>query len=237
MRNYPNICKMTTLAAVLSLSYSAAVLADQNTSTTAQSGAQQSATQQSAMTSERFNNLREKTVSARDLLNATVENVGNPVGHVRDLVLNEDGTAVQYVLYQIPFPYSVTGAVSPQNGFVAYDNLDIEPGAGFNDYVRFAGQASPQAPQQLTIDRAEADNRLVSRLLDDTVTFSGDTARSVQDILIDRDSGKIAGYVINKDPNSWFNDQPLVIPASKVQISKGGNVTTSADFASLETIH
>ena len=38
------------------------------------------------------------------------------------------------------------------------------------------------------------------------------------------------------NPDSLFNDELLLIPADDVSISEGGNVTTQAEFAALETI-
>ena len=177
--------------------------------------------------------LREKTVSARELMGADVNNLGNPVGDVRDLVLNEDGTAVEYILYEVPYPYSFYGS---EDGFVAFENAVVESDAAIGTTVRFGDPASPQAPDRLTLSKAEADHRLLSRILGDTVSFEGDQSRAVEDVLIDRETGQITHYVVNMNPDSWFNDQPHALAADQVTIEDDGNVTTSAEFAALEPI-
>ncbi len=188
------------------------------------------------MSQQRFYDLRNKTVSARELMNATVENLGNPVGHVKDLVLNPQGTAIQYVLYGIPYPYVRSGAVTAKDGFVAYDHLDIQPGLGYHDYIRMAGAEPGKSPELLVLERDQARHRLASRIIGDPITFSGNKSRDVQDILINRKTGHITGYVVDKDPNAWFEQNPLVIPADRVKVSDSGKVTTTVEFASLEGI-
>jgi len=174
------------------------------------------------------------TVSARSMLKASVYNVGNPLGNVRDLVLSEDGTTVQYVIYEIPYPYAYKGA---RNGFAGFTHLDIERNAGLETVVRFGSEPTDQVPDRLSVTRTEADHRLLSRILNDDVIFSDrKIVRQVEDILIDRETGRITGFVVNKNPDAWFNDQPRVISSDQAKISEQGNVTTTADFTALASI-
>lgn len=230
------IFKVTALAAAMAMTYPLAVTAEPVEEEAESAQAQEpQAGQHTGMREDRLQELREKTVSAEELLNANVNNLGNPVGNVSDLVLNEEGTAVQYVLYEIPYPYVYLGA---QNGFVAFENLEVSPAdAGFGNHVSFSGEVSDEAPEELEITRTEADHRLVSNILDSTISFSdGEVARDVEDILIDRQTGEITGYVVNTDPDAWFNDDPRVVAADQVQIGDQGEVSTQAEFAALETI-
>lgn len=178
--------------------------------------------------------LRERAVSAEQVLSGDVQHLTNPVGNVRDLILNEAGTAVEYVLYEVPFPYYLEGA---RNGFVRFDNVAVELDATTELVLRFDEESAAHTPDELTITRAEADHRMVSRILEDAVTFS-DAARTheVEDMLIDRETGEILGYVVNRNPDSWFNDQPAMIPPQQVSIGPGGNVTTGAEIAALESL-
>src|SRR6056297_2328814 len=119
----------------------------------------------------------ENAVSAQTLLGADVKNVANPIGNVRDLILNEDRTAIEYVLYEVPYPYSLMDA---QNGFVAFDNLAIEAGATLATDLRIDDDAA-RGPEELTLDRREADHRMVSRILEDHVVFAdGQQVREVE---------------------------------------------------------
>jgi len=175
----------------------------------------------------------ENAVSAQTLLGADVENVANPIGNVRDLILNEEGSSVEYVLYEIPYPYALMGA---QNGFVAFDNLSIETGATFATNLRIADEAA-RGPEELKLSRKEADHRMVSRILEDRVVFAaGQQVRELEDMLVDRKSGKILGYVVNRNPDAWFNDEPLMVPPHEITIRPDGNVTTGAEFAALESL-
>ena len=172
-------------------------------------------------------------VSARRMLNGDVHTAANPIGSVRDLILNERGTAVEYVLYEIPFPYALSGA---DNGFVAFDNVAVEDGATLDTVLRIDDEAA-RGPQELTLKRSEADHRMVSRLLDDALAFAdGQHIRDVEDILVDRNSGEILGFVVNRSQDAWFNDDPLIIPPHKVTIEPDGNVTTGAEFEMLASI-
>ena len=194
---------------------------------------QASESESSARTdSDRSSRMREKTVSADELLSADVFNVANPVGNVRDLVLSEDGRSVEYILYEVPYPYAYQGA---RNGFVAFDNVALDDGM-FGSQVRFDDETDQQAPETLEITRDEADERLLSRILDKTVTFEGDQSRPLEDVLIDRRTGAISGYVVNSNPDAWFNEDPRIIPPDQVTIGDQGEVSTTAEFASLETV-
>ncbi|MAT84645.1 MAG: hypothetical protein CMD39_10185 [Gammaproteobacteria bacterium] len=172
-------------------------------------------------------------VSADRLLGGDVHTVANPVGSVRDLILNERGSAVAYVLYEVPYPYALSGA---DDGFVRFDNVAVEDGATLDTVLRIDDGAA-RGPRELTLKRSEADHRMVSRLLDDAVAFAdGRHIREVEDILVDRHSGELLGFVVNRNPDAWFNDDPRLIPPHKVTIGPDGNVTTDAEFEMLASI-
>lgn len=185
------------------------------------------------MDAERWQALREQTVSAEELMGADVATLGSPVGNVRDLVLNESGTAVQYVLYEVPYPYAYGGN---DDGFASFDNLAVDDFGGYGIKLRFDDDAAAKAPDELDLNRQQADHRLVSNLLDQTVVFSGQQTRPVEDILIDRHTGEIRGYVVNQNQDAWFNDEPRVIAPDQVTVNDEGEVSTRAEFAALESL-
>lgn len=215
MRLTCNFCKSIGLGVLATLLAPASALADMHGDRQAGHGALDNA------------------VSAEQMLGGDVHTVANPVGSVRDLILNERGTAVEYVLYEVPFPYALSGA---DNGFVRFDNVAVENGATLDTVLRIDDEAA-RGPQELTLERSEADHRMVSRLLDDAVAFAdGRHIREVEDILVDRNSGEVVGFVVNRNPEAWFNDDPLIIPPHKVTIRPDGNVTTGAEFETLAAI-
>lgn len=218
MRQTCNLCKTLAAAAVFALLTPLTAVADMH--------GEHSKTKQDQADLE-------NAVSAQTLLGADVRNVANPIGNVRDLILNEDRTAIEYVLYEVPYPYSLLDA---QNGFVAFDNIAIEAGATLASDLRIDDEAA-RGPEELNLNRREADHRLVSRILEDHVVFAdGQQVREVEDILVDRESGKILGYVVNRNPDAWFNEEPLMVPPHEITIRSDGNVTTGAEFAALESL-
>ncbi len=207
---------------------------NQQQQTQQQAASQQAGQQQTdRLDTQRWREIRDRTVSAKDLLAADVTSGFNPVGNVRDLVLNEDSSQVEYVLYEVPYPYQLYGA---DNGYVAFENVAVDPGASFDLNLRFDDPADSEDPTTLELTREEADHRLVSRILGDTVSFAGEETRPLEDILIDRQSGRITHYVVNNNPDAWFNDEPRAIPAAEVAISDEGEVTASTEFAALEPV-
>ncbi len=209
--------------------------AQQQQATQQQQTTQQQATQQQTdrLDTQRWREIRDRTVGAKDLLAADVTSGFNPVGNVRDLVLNEDASQVEYVLYEVPYPYQLYGA---DNGYVAFENVAVDPGVSFDLNLRFDDPADAEDPTTLELTREEADRRLVSRILGDTVSFAGEETRPLEDILIDRQTGRITHYVVNNNPDAWFNDEPRAIPAAEVAISDEGEVTASTEFAALEPV-
>ncbi|MFW6093944.1 MAG: hypothetical protein ACODAC_08230 [Pseudomonadota bacterium] len=194
---------------------------------------QQEAEQERRASNERFRQRRESMVSANDLLAADVTNGLNPVGNVRDLVLNQEGTRVEHVLYEVPYPYSLYGT---ENGFVSFDNVAVQPTVGFGMNVSFDDESDRQDPETLRLGEDEAERRLVSEILGGDVTFAGDESRQIEDVLFDRETGEIVGYVVNENPDSFFNDEPRLVSAGEVEITDDGEVDAETEFAALEPV-
>lgn len=198
----------------------------------------ESATRPAGMAYDSWKKLRERTVSASDLMHADVRSgpplLGQPLGKVRDLVLDEAATSVEYVLYEVPYPYSLYGAA---NGFVAFDAAKIDDsGVGFGVEIRFERESDARAPEELTLNRAQADRRLVSKLMDERVAFADDQTREIEDVLIDRKTGKVTSLIVNENPEAFFNDRPLRLPLERVSIGENGALTAGVQLSSLEAI-
>jgi hypothetical protein len=172
------------------------------------------------------------TVSAREILGASVTDGHNHIGRVRDLILDEDGSTVEFVLYEIPFPYDRFGA---QDGFVSFQHVTLERGAAYGTRVRFTGPEPDEGPDTLEITAEEADRRLLSRVMREPVAFADDRTLPLEDVLIREETGEIAHYVVNMDPDALFAVDPRRIPAQDVRIEDGQLVST-AEFAALERL-
>lgn len=172
-----------------------------------------------------YQKMSEKVISADTVLSGDVTNGFNTLGSVRDLVLTPDGKRVAFVLYEVPYPYSVYGA---NDGYVAFDNVAFDSTGATELNIRIDDEASIRDPQELTLTRQEADHRLLSRLDDGSLRFSGDEGveREIEDVLIDRRTGEITHYVVAMDEDSLFNLTPRAIPAEEIDIDAQGNLTT-----------
>ena len=158
-------------------------------------------------------------VSAERMMSGDVTNGFNMLGNVSDLVLNERGTGVEYILYEVPFPYSTYSA---DDGFVRWDNIEVERGVGTGLDLQLDDDASPYAKEQLRLTRAQASNRLVSRIVGSDITFADGQMREIEDIQFDPQSGMITNFVIEMDENSLFNEDTRLIPASMVTLDPRG---------------
>lgn len=169
--------------------------------------------------------MSEQVVSADEILSGDVTNGFNPVGNVRNLILTQDGSKVEYILYEVPYLYSFYGS---DDGFVRFANVALERGIGWEMQVRFDDEASG-GKEELKITASEADNRLVSRIMDERIEFAGEGSREVEDLLLDRKTGEIKFFVVQMNPDSLFNDEPRVVPADQVILASDGSMT--ADLA------
>ena len=181
---------------------------------------------------ETWAKLRGELIEANELLSADVNNTFNPVGQVTDLVLSPDHRQVQYILYETPFPYSFFGA---EDGFARYDAIELEHGAGFDTTLRLEPADSARPPEQLTITRDEARDRLVSRVIGSDMQFV-DATREIDDLLIDRDTGAIVHYVVDTDPDALFGGETRTVPAARVTIADNGRISAALPLRELDSM-
>ena len=160
-----------------------------------------------------------ETVSAQRMMSGDVTNGFNMLGNVSDLVLNERGTGVEYILYEVPFPYDVYTA---EDGFVRWDNVEVERGVGTGLDLRLDDGASAYAKEQLRLTRAQAGDRLVSRIVGSDITFADGQTREIDDIQFDPETGMVTNFVIEMDEDSLFDEDTRLVPASMVMLDPQG---------------
>ncbi len=180
-----------------------------------------------------WGDMREQVVSADEMLAADVSNGINPVGTVTDLVLSADGSRVEYVMLEVPYPYAVYGG---ENGFVGFDRVDFQHrGLGLDMDVVIDRDEPVSAPDELRLTGAEADNRLVSRLLAEPMRFSSEESREITDILIDRESGMITHWVVEMAEDALFSTDRRAIPADEISVEEGAP-STRIEVATLDDL-
>jgi hypothetical protein len=119
----------------------------------------------------------------------------------------------------VPFPYDVYTA---EDGFVRWDNIEVERGVGSGLDLRIDGEASAYAKEQLQLTRAEAGDRLVSRIVGSDLTFSDGQMREIDDIQFDPESGMITNFVVEMDEDSLFDEDTRLVPAAMVMLDPQG---------------
>lgn len=192
-----------------------------------------SAASAGASDSEAWSDMQAHLISADDILSADVTNGRNHIGEVTKLVLSADESRVQYILYDIPFPYSF---LMNEPGFTTFDSVAFDPAAGAGVNVRFDSDSSVQAPEQLQLTAGQADNRLVGNLLDRSMYFSDGESREVRDMLIDRQTGEVAYWVVDMETASLFDLDRRAIPADMVSIDEGGTIKASVTVGDVDNI-
>lgn len=160
-----------------------------------------------------------ETVSAQRMMSGDVTNGFNMLGNVSDLVLNERGTGVEYILYEVPFPYDV---YTNEDGFVRWDNVEVERGVGTGLDLRLDDDTSAYAKEQLQLTRAQAGDRLVSRIVGSDITFADGQMREIDDIQFDPETGMVTNFVVEMDADSLFDEDTRLVPASMVTLDPQG---------------
>ncbi|MFP5307212.1 MAG: hypothetical protein ACLGI7_15490 [Gammaproteobacteria bacterium] len=171
--------------------------------------------------------MRKNAVPATELLASDVSNFANPVGRTDKLILNEQHTAIEYVLFDVPYPWSFyTG----EDGYVRYDSVELRDGyyAGVNLQIQPGEVTNPG--DQLKLTRGEVDDRMVSRLIGRDMHFADGETREISDLLIQPKTGKVTHYVVQLDADALFDHEPRTVRASQVSIDESGRVSTQARF-------
>ncbi|MEQ5788166.1 hypothetical protein J3454_09695 [Erythrobacter sp. NFXS35] len=169
---------------------------------------------------QRQANMAER-VSAEEMLDGDISNGFNPIASVDDLILSPDGRQVQYVLFDqrgLYFP------LNSGNGFVEWSNVDVRPGFGFDPELVVSDVESGKEPQEIALTRSQANRRMVSNLLDSSLTFTDGRTLPVSDILFHPDTGMLSDYVVQMNADSLFDDDQRRVPASMVTVDANGGL-------------
>lgn len=178
-----------------------------------------------------WKSMREQMVRASDIMGEEVTNGLNPMGDVRDLILSPDSQSVEYVLYETNFSLGVYGN---QDGFVRFDNASFQD-RGYGDLeLRIDDDQDAMGKDKLRLTRGEADHRLVSKMIGSSIVFGDDSAREVEDLLINRKNGKVTHFVFDMDDDAIFNEDLRTLSVNRVDIDEKGGLTTRMDLAEVD---
>ena len=169
---------------------------------------------------DRYKEAMNETVSAERMMGGDVTNGFNQLGDVRNLVLDQTGQRIEYILYDVPYPGSFYGS---DDGFVRWDNVAIESGGYGGLDLRIDDDAADYRKEQLTLTRAEARGRLVDDIVGGNMMFADREMREIEDILFDPETGMITHYVVEFDENSLFEEDTRLVPASMVGMDDSGD--------------
>lgn len=182
----------------------------------------------------RWDAMREEVVSAEIISSADVYKGDQVIGEISKLVLNEDSSAVQYVLYEVRYPFR---DYPNEAGFSTFGAAQFNVLAGDSEVrVDFDAESLRQAPEELELTASEADHRLVSNVIGSQLYFAGGESLRIVDLLVDRDSGEILHYVVATDAESLFDLDRRAIPAETAEVDDGGTVRASMKLSEIRDL-
>src|SRR5690606_27154255 len=150
------------------------------------------------------------------VLDSGITNGLNEFGQVRNVLLDENSKSVEYIFFETSETFNQT---TDGEGFVEIENVEFAPDVAIGEWEVIVEDTDAQRkPEELEVDRSEADHRLLSNLLDESIQFSDQQARAIDDILINPETGEIEYFTVEMDSGSFFGQQMRAIPASEVQI-------------------
>lgn len=171
---------------------------------------------------------KENLVKASTILSSSISNGHNVFGQVDNLLLGQDGKAVEYVFFNTNDTFRAT---SGQKGFIELDNVDFRPGAFGNTQVVVQDTDAQRKPEELKVSYSQAQHHLLSNLLDESIQFSDKKLRKIDDILLHPRTGEIKYFTVEMDVGGFFDEDTRLIPATEVNIKQSGLVTTSAKLS------
>lgn len=177
--------------------------------------------------------MRQNALHASEILSGDYESGLDPAMEIEHLVLNDKGSAVEYVVInadRTPWSYYVN------DGYVTWDSVDVEAGPSA-DQVDLRGESADtmSGPEEIDITAQEADKRLVSRVIDSSMRIGEDDFHQIQDVLIHPQSGKITHYVISTTPGTIFATDRRAVPAKHVKW-QNERFTTDLDMQKIENM-
>lgn len=163
--------------------------------------------------------MREEAVRASRILSGNISNGLNPLGQTENLVLDRQGNAVEYVIFEsqmMPFEFYVG------RGFVNWSDVDLQSGSGLGE-VGLRGDVDENAPgpDELRIAQDEAAKRVVSQIIDSPLRIADDGVRRIEDLLIHPETGEITHFIVGWEDDALFSATRRAIPADAVAFEDG----------------
>lgn len=174
---------------------------------------------------------QDELIPASDIIGRGVSNGLNQIGLVQNALLDEDGKAVEYLFFDASETFR---PAQSDMSFVEIDNVDFSPGAAGAWQVVVTDTDAQHRPEELQVDRSEADYRLLSNVLEESINFSDDEALKIDDILINPETGALEYFTVELNADSFFDTDMRFIPASDVEIGAAGKVSSAVSLAELE---
>jgi sporulation protein YlmC with PRC-barrel domain len=173
--------------------------------------------------------MRDEVIEVSELMRADVSSGVNPLGRVEHIVLDSNSRSVQYVLFDhgwLPYYKYVN------NSYFNYEDFELVRSFG-NLTLRVTPGTEPRGPEELRITADEAEYRLVSRVTDSRLETKGERFFEIEDMLVDRDTGRITHFVIGSVEDSFFSPERRAVAADKVMF-RNGEFRTTLSYAQIE---
>lgn len=167
---------------------------------------------------QQWDNMREQTVQGSEILRGEYTPGLDPIMEIDNLVLNDAGTAIEYVVVDADrLPWELYA----EDGYVSWNAVDLAGGANVND-VNLTGDAGEElrGPEQLRITADEADRRLVSRVIDSQVR-TADGVHQIDDVLVHPETGRLTHYVVGTTDDNVFSSERRATPVDQVSWNDG----------------
>lgn len=173
-------------------------------------------------------NADDHMIKASNIIYSDITNGLNTFGRIENVLLNKNSDAVEYLFFETSNTFR---PVSNTKGFVEINNVKFNADAGGKLQVLVQDTDAQRKPTELKVTKKEAEYRLVSKLLDEYMVFSDQQMRQIDDIIIDRKTGKVKYFTVDMATDGFFSDDVRAIPASEVHIKWSGQVISSASLA------
>lgn len=182
---------------------------------------------------ESWSDMSRRAVSARQLIGSSVTNGVTPMGMVQDIMLTPDRTQIEYVLIEVPYPVTLWGA---EDGFVAFEDVDIARTAQLDLEVRVDEGESVRLPEELDSVEIAAAERLASRLLDRPARFEDGATLQIKNLLINPDTGTVTHYVVETNPEAIIRSARRAVPTRYVEVRDDGMVVVPLRVEELDDL-
>jgi len=220
----------TLMATAAAATFAATGAAAQDASMKQNARARQSA--DAPTMNQKWAEMREEAIRATELMDGNYSNGLNPVAEIGNLVLNEDATAVEYIVYRSnTMPYELYVG----DGYTTFDAVELQTGDfNYGVDVRAENDADDvRGPDTLRISAEEAERRLVSTIIESPIRLGGGTIHEIEDMLIDPETGAVTHFVIGTDEGVLFSGERRAIRATQVEF-ENGEYSTDLKIAQIE---